>query len=133
MSARSDAVMLAALVCSVAFRGYCQTADSLAGVTSNPIAVIPAYTPLSQQGRQELYLRSLVDPIAVVRSAAGAGIGQWRDKPEGWGQGGAAYAKRLVSGYGGMWFTRRWRSESPALCMRTTGTSLRSARPRAAD
>jgi hypothetical protein len=59
-----------------------------------------APTPTKQQRLNE-YLRGLVNPIAVIGSAAGAGIGQWRDSPPEWGQGGAGYGARFASSFSG--------------------------------
>jgi len=60
----------------------------------------PAYVPMSQEQRRHDYFRKLVSPISLVSSAASAGIGQWRDQPEPWGQGGQGYARRFGSSFG---------------------------------
>jgi hypothetical protein len=46
------------------------------------------------------YFRRTVNPFSLVSSAASAGLGQWRDRPEEWGQGGAGYGRRYASAVG---------------------------------
>jgi hypothetical protein len=59
-------------------------------------------TPLpTPDERRAAYWKGLANPLSVVTSAASAGIGQWRDAPEEWEQGGSGFAKRFVSSYGG--------------------------------
>ena len=58
------------------------------------------YVPPTQAERNTAYLKSLVNPLALVAAAAGSGISQWRDTPHEWGQGGGAYALRFVNSYG---------------------------------
>lgn len=55
--------------------------------------------PISDEQRLQEYLRSLSSPFTALRVAAGAGISQWRDRPEEWEQGGSGYAKRAASSY----------------------------------
>ncbi len=38
---------------------------------------------------------SIAGPGSLGSAAAGAGIGQWRDEPSEWGQGGSGYARRF--------------------------------------
>jgi len=59
----------------------------------------PAYVPLTEHERLRLYLKRLVSPEAVFRSAAGAGIDQAMDTPKEWGQGGLGYGRRFGSAY----------------------------------
>jgi len=56
--------------------------------------------PPTGSERVNQYMKDLVDPSSFLAAGVGAGIGQWRDKPKEWGEGGQAYAKRFVSGYG---------------------------------
>jgi hypothetical protein len=46
------------------------------------------------------YLRSTVGPFTLFRNAASAGIDQWNDSPEEWGQGAEGYGKRFASEIG---------------------------------
>lgn len=59
----------------------------------------PAYVPPTERERLRMYFKELVSPEAVVRSAAGAGIGQWRDVPHEWGEGGLGFGRRFASSY----------------------------------
>jgi len=70
---------------------FCEIAPS-----SSAQSLIPK--PTKQQRLNE-YLRALVSPIAVIGSAAGAGIGQWRDSPPEWAQGGSGYGVRYASSF----------------------------------
>jgi hypothetical protein len=45
------------------------------------------------------YLKNLVSPLAFLGAAASAGIGQWRDRPPEWSEGGEAYARRFASAF----------------------------------
>ena len=50
--------------------------------------------------RFKRYVKSTIGPLALARTAASAGISQWRDSPEEWGQGAKGYGRRLASGVG---------------------------------
>ncbi|HEU4507028.1 MAG TPA: hypothetical protein VFR78_02230 [Pyrinomonadaceae bacterium] len=50
--------------------------------------------------RFKRYVNSSVGPFALFRISASAGISQWRDSPEEWGQGGKGYGRRWASGFG---------------------------------
>jgi hypothetical protein len=57
---------------------------------------IPADAPARPEHFRE-YLLSIGGPVPLVGEAAGAGIGQWLNSPEEWGQGWNAYGKRFGS------------------------------------
>lgn len=46
------------------------------------------------------YVKSTVGPFAFLRTGLSAGINQWRDSPEEWGQGMKGYGRRYASGFG---------------------------------
>jgi hypothetical protein len=50
--------------------------------------------------RFKRYVKSTIGPLALARTAASAGIAQWRDSPEEWGQGAKGYGRRFASGVG---------------------------------
>src|SRR6185295_2483553 len=50
--------------------------------------------------RFKRYVKSTIGPFRLARTAASAGIQQWRDSPEEWGQGAQGYGKRFASGMG---------------------------------
>jgi hypothetical protein len=70
-----------------------------ANSTASDAQVIPAQ-PLTFDERIKIYERSFIHPESWIGPALGAGIGQWRDTPPEWGQGGDAYAIRFASGFG---------------------------------
>jgi len=63
--------------------------------TTTPDYVFP--TPRERFNR---YVKSTVGPERLLRSAASAGISQWNDSPEEWGQGAKGYGKRFASSMG---------------------------------
>ena len=52
----------------------------------------------SSHERFKRYVNSTIGPFRLARTAAAAGIEQWRDSPEEWGQGAQGYGKRFASG-----------------------------------
>jgi hypothetical protein len=75
------------------------TNGASASYTASDAQVIPAQ-PLTFGERVKIYERSFIHPESWIGPALGAGIGQWRDTPPEWGQGGDAYAIRFASGFG---------------------------------
>ena len=61
-------------------------------------AAQPASSPPEGQRVGE-FLKDTFSPLSLVRSAASAGIGQWRDAPHQYGQGGEGYGRRYASSY----------------------------------
>jgi len=55
--------------------------------------------PLTSQQRWHDYELGLVGFLPFVGSAISAGLGQWRDTPHEWGQGGSAYGTRMASSF----------------------------------
>jgi hypothetical protein len=58
-----------------------------------------SYVPLTPEARVRDYLKDTLNPVYLVTSSAGAGIGQWRDSPPEWGQGGEGFGRRFASSY----------------------------------
>lgn len=54
----------------------------------------------SSHDRFKSYVSSTIGPFRLARTAAAAGIQQWRDSPEEWGQGAEGYGKRFASALG---------------------------------
>ncbi len=54
----------------------------------------------TESERFKRYVNNTVGPFRLVRTAASAGIQQWQDSPEEWGQGMKGYGKRFASGLG---------------------------------
>ncbi len=66
---------------------------------AKPAVNPPVFVPMTEGERLRQYLKDTFHPITLVSSAAAAGIGQWRNSPREWGQGGEGYAKRFASSY----------------------------------
>ena len=100
-----NAAHLFSLILLVPFGSSAQTQGAADRVMPMPVAPVrpPAtqtlLTPPTGSERVNQYMKDLVDPTSFVAAGVGAGIGQWRDKPKEWGEGGQAYARRFVSGY----------------------------------
>ncbi|HKS08872.1 MAG TPA: hypothetical protein VJS13_04945 [Pyrinomonadaceae bacterium] len=54
----------------------------------------------SHDERFKRYLKSTIGPFSLVRTGVSAGLNQWNDSPEEWGQGMKGYGKRYASGFG---------------------------------
>lgn len=90
------------LFCLIPCQGKAQQASdsSLRGTAAKvegPHHLQPSLPALTGSLRLHNYLYNLVSPLAVIGSAASAGIGQWRDVPGQWKQGGAGYGRRFAS------------------------------------
>jgi hypothetical protein len=60
----------------------------------------PADQPLSVKAKLRFHAEQTASPGFVVQMAAYAGVLHWMDTPREWGQGSAAYGKRVVSAAG---------------------------------
>jgi hypothetical protein len=60
----------------------------------------PAFVPMTESQRLREFFKDTVSPPSFVTSAANAGIGQARDRPEEWKQGGEGYGLRFASSFG---------------------------------
>lgn len=92
------------LIVASALGCYAQTAATPAEPQSSPT---PTATPSDDtyvfptgSERFNRYVKSTVGPFSLLRTAASAGISQWRDTPEEWEQGASGYGKRFASGFG---------------------------------
>ena len=57
-------------------------------------------TPLSTSEKAVIRFERMIDPLTLLYSAAGAGIGQWRDEPPEWRQGAAGFGRRFAASEG---------------------------------
>jgi hypothetical protein len=55
------------------------------------------FRPLTQEERNALYVRSLINPWGFAKAAASGGIDHWHNKPQEWGQGWGAYGERVAN------------------------------------
>lgn len=74
--------------------------DVVQGPAKSPAPPTDDYVFPSSEERTKRYVRGLVGPFALARMATSAGINQWRDHPEEWGQGAEGYGKRFASQFG---------------------------------
>jgi hypothetical protein len=73
--------------------------DKNSTTVSGPAASQDYVFPTEHE-RLRRYVLNLVGPFRLARTAASAGIEQWHDSPEEWGQGMKGYGKRFASGMG---------------------------------
>ena len=55
------------------------------------------FQPLTQRERTQIYLKTMINPFGYIKAGLSAGIDQWNDSPEEWGQGASAYGKRYAN------------------------------------
>lgn len=53
------------------------------------------FRPLTQRERNQLYLKTMANPLGYVKAGFSAGIDQWNDKPQEWEQGASGYGRRF--------------------------------------
>ena len=98
---RAIGILMLSLVAAVSV--YSQDAtknqSSDPAAASGPATTQPYVFP-TQSERRKRYVKGMVGPYRLAFSAASAGIGQWRDSPEEWGQGAKGYGKRYASSLG---------------------------------
>ena len=63
-------------------------------------AITSDYVFPTKEERFKRYVKDTVGPWRLLRTAASAGIQQWQDSPEEWGQGMEGYGKRFASNFG---------------------------------
>ena len=104
MSKRTIAAFVLMLV--MAFCVYGQepsTQTALPTPTPSPSPAATAnstYVFPTKGERFKRYVNSTVGPFRLGRTAVSAGLDQWKDNPEEWGQGMKGYGKRYASGLG---------------------------------
>jgi hypothetical protein len=58
------------------------------------------FRALTQAERNQLFFKSMINPLSFVRVAASAGIDQAKDKPDEWEQGASGFGKRYANIFG---------------------------------
>lgn len=77
-----------------------QTAQQPSTTSTQPAAATSGYVFPDRNARFKRYVNSTIGPLRLARSGVSAGIKQWRDSPEEWGQGMEGYGKRYASSLG---------------------------------
>ena len=93
-AATAVSILFAAQLCLPA-----QTPDADRSVPASAPVAQPAPAPAPDPHQVREFLKDTFSPLSLVRSAASAGIGQWRDVPHQWKQGGEGYGRRYASSY----------------------------------
>ena len=94
---RTIGILVLAGVAAVS--GYGQD-DKKTQTTTDNQATTQDYVFPTASERFKRYVKSTIGPFRLVETGAAAGIAQWRDSPEEWGQGMKGYGKRYASGLG---------------------------------
>ena len=76
------------------------TVAAVFAVQGQQPAPTPEYVFPTAEERFKRYVKDTVGPWRLLRTGAAAGIQQWRDSPEEWGQGAEGYGKRFASNFG---------------------------------
>ena len=92
-------VFVSLLICVSTQAQQPTTPPADADATSTPDPYNTYQFPTNRE-RFNRYVKDTVGPFRLVRTAASAGIDQWRDTPEEWEQGMKGYGKRFASSFG---------------------------------
>lgn len=77
-----------------------RTTQSTEPAAAQTQTTTPDYVFPTPRERFKRYVMSTVGPERLLRTAASAGIAQWKGSPEEWGQGAKGYGKRYASSLG---------------------------------
>jgi len=77
-----------------------QSTDPVAADKQSAQTPTQDYVFPTRRERFDRYVSSTVGPFRLMQTTVTAGIDQWNDSPEEWGQGMKGYGKRFVSGMG---------------------------------
>jgi len=103
MSKRTLGAFLLILVAAFCVYGQQSTTTQTAQPTPSPSPAATAnstYVFPTKGERFKRYINSTVGPFRLARTGVSAGLDQWSDNPEEWGQGMKGYGKRYASGLG---------------------------------
>jgi len=92
-------VVILVLAGVAAVSGYGQD-DTKSQDKTDQQATTQTYVFPSEKERLKRYITNMIGPFRLLRTGAAAGIAQWHDAPEEWGQGMKGYGKRYASGLG---------------------------------
>ena len=97
---RALGVLLFAVAVAFSVNAQDATKDQTKDQTKTTTPTPPDYVFPTAEERFKRYVKDTVGPMRLLRTGASAGIQQWRDSPEEWGQGAKGYGKRFASGLG---------------------------------
>jgi hypothetical protein len=101
---RSVGMLAITIVMAVAASGQevtkTTTEEPTAATTTPNAQVVNKYEFPSSGERFKRYVSNTVGPMRLLRAGASAGVAQWRNSPEEWGQGMKGYGKRYASNLG---------------------------------
>src|SRR5215213_9597308 len=106
MSNHALRILLLTLLAAVSIQGQQTTQPQTTQPQTTQTTPQPQPTPAStyvfpdKHQRFRRYVKSMVGPFRLGRTAFSAGINQWRDNPEEWEQGASGYGKRFASSFG---------------------------------
>lgn len=84
----------------VTVSGYGQEATKTTDKASSDQATKQTYVFPSESERFKRYIKNTIGPFRLAQTGLSAGLQQWRDTPEEWGQGMKGYGKRYASELG---------------------------------
>ena len=97
---RTCGALVIATAAVVGVNGQTTTTQTTTTQTTTTQTTTPDYVFPTADERFKRYVKDTVGPWRLLRTGAAAGIQQWRDSPEEWGQGMKGYGKRFASGLG---------------------------------
>ena len=97
---RTCGVLVIAVAGVVGVNAQQPTTPTTTTTTSTTTTTTPEYVFPTAEERFKRYVKDTVGPWRLLRTGAAAGIQQWQDSPEEWGQGMKGYGKRFASGMG---------------------------------
>jgi len=68
--------------------------------TTKPQPQPPTYVRPKGKERFNRYVKSLIGPVSIARTVAGAGYSTWRNSPVEWGDKWEGFGRRVASGFG---------------------------------
>jgi len=97
---RTVGILVVSIVAALSVNSQQTTKDQSKdpSTTTNQTTTNKDYVFPTHRERFNRYVKSTIGPFRLARTAASAGIEQWRDSPEEWGQGAKGYGKRFASG-----------------------------------
>ena len=98
---RAIGILLFAFTATFAVYGQTVTKDqNPQTVPKDKQTTTPDYVFPTPKERFKRYVKDTVGPFRLARATASAGIQQWQDSPEEWGQGAKGFGKRFASNMG---------------------------------